>query len=56
MLSSRLGLFNFSKKELKIKNPYLLDGKYKDLISDSILEVKDNSLVISEPLILEKID
>ena len=51
-----LGLFNFSKKELKIKNPYLLDGKYKDLISDSILEVKDNSLVISEPLILEKID
>ena len=51
-----IGLFNFSKKELKIKNPYLLDGKYKDLISDSILEVKDNSLVISEPLILEKID
>ena len=51
-----LGLFNFSKKELKIKNPYLLDGKYKDLISDSILEVKDNSLVINEPLILEKID
>ncbi len=51
-----LGLFNFSKRALNIKNPYLLDGKYKDLISNNVIEVKDNSLTITEPLILEKIN
>ena len=46
------GLFNFSKKEQTITDENLLDGEYIDLISNNIVIIKNHTITIKEPLIL----
>ena len=45
-----LGIFNLTGKKSLIKSSFLVNGLYKDLISDKIIEIKNNELETDMPL------
>ncbi len=53
---SIVGLFNLSENNIVLKSPLLIDGKYLDLISEKEICIKNNTLNLTEPLYLKKID
>lgn len=45
-----LGIFNLTGEKSLIKSNFLTDGLYKDLISDKIVEIKNNQIEIDMPM------
>ena len=45
-----LGIFNLTGKKSLIKSSFLVNGLYKDLISDKIIEIKNNEIETDMPL------
>ncbi len=45
-----LGIFNLTGKKSLIKSTFLVNGLYKDLISDKIIEIKNNEIETDMPL------
>lgn len=50
-----LGLFNMSENPIIVKSEILVDGTYKNLITDEKIIIHDNTLKLSAPLYLKKL-
>ena len=52
--SNAFGIFNFKNTNKSVTSEFFIDGKYLDLISNKIIEIKNKKIFTKQPLILIK--
>ena len=48
------GIFNFNEKPQLIRSKFLIDGIYKNLLDDKMVIIKDQEVLVKEPMYLRK--